>query len=436
MGNKNLIITIEREYGSGGRIVGRKLAEELGLHFYDDEILKMASEKSAVGEEFFRLADEKAGNNLFHRLAGAKKADVFGKPSLKGDVTSPDNLFKFQAMVMRELAEQEPCVFVGRAAGYVLVRVNPDFGTIRVKLDGREVDIASTRTEKYPRKGHLPVVDKIGVSLKEDALRRDFTVNALYKSLSTGEIFDFTGGLEDLKNKTLRVLHEKSFVDDPTRILRALKFLHRFGFKLSEKTRALRDEYLQNINYDMCFKRVKKELIKTLGLNSDALFKEFIESGIYKLVTPNQVSLPAVPLKPLVEQYAPDSENIWLIYAGVLLDLSRLELTRKEQKILDDFSALENSDLRGDFEIYKAFENVEIESIILYAALKNEKIARHYMDDLRGIKIKTTGKTLEMVGLEPSPKYKKIFDFLLRKKLENPSMTLDDEIKLVKEKFS
>lgn len=120
MGNKNLIITIEREYGSGGRIVGRKLAEELGLQFYDDEILKMASEKSAVGEEFFRLADEKAGNNLFHRLAGAKKADVFGKPSLKGDVTSPDNLFKFQAMVMRELAEQEPCVFVGRAAGYVL----------------------------------------------------------------------------------------------------------------------------------------------------------------------------------------------------------------------------------------------------------------------------------------------------------------------------
>ena len=65
-------------------------------------------------------ADEKAGNNLLHRLAGAKKADVFGKPSLKGDVTSPDNLFKFQAMVMRELAEQEPCVFVGRAAGYVL----------------------------------------------------------------------------------------------------------------------------------------------------------------------------------------------------------------------------------------------------------------------------------------------------------------------------
>ena len=68
MGNQNLIITIEREYGSGGRIVGRRLAEEMGLHFYDDDIIKLASENSAVGEQFFRLADEKAGNNLLHRL--------------------------------------------------------------------------------------------------------------------------------------------------------------------------------------------------------------------------------------------------------------------------------------------------------------------------------------------------------------------------------
>ena len=165
MGNKNLIITIEREYGSGGRIVGRKLAEELGLHFYDDEILKMASEKSAVGEEFFRLADEKAGNNLFHRLAGAKKADVFGKPSLKGDVTSPDNLFKFQAMVMRELAEQEPCVFVGRAAGYVLdqdeeienlVRIFVYADRVRRVQRVMEVDcISEEKAKKYdpPRTG-------------------------------------------------------------------------------------------------------------------------------------------------------------------------------------------------------------------------------------------------------------------------------------------
>ena len=120
MGNKNLIITIEREYGSGGRIVGKKLAEELGIHFYDDDILKLASEKSAVGEQFFRLPDEKAGNNLLYRLGGGRKIDLQSKPSPNDKLTSPENLFKFQSEVMRELAESEPCIFVGRAAGYVL----------------------------------------------------------------------------------------------------------------------------------------------------------------------------------------------------------------------------------------------------------------------------------------------------------------------------
>ncbi len=378
-------------------------------------------------------------NKLFY-VGGVVRDELLGIKSLDVDIVYEGNAI-------------EDCLSFGD-----LVRVNPDFGTIRVKLNppsnfshfqdengeirfspiGRGdtvVDIASTRTETYPRKGHLPVVEKIGCSLKEDVMRRDFTVNSLYKAVSSGEIFDFTSGLEDLKNKTLRVLHDESFIDDPTRILRALKFSHRFGFCLDSRTRVLRDEYLQNINYDMCFKRVKKELIETLGLNSDALFKEFIESGIYKLVTPNRVQVPSTTIENLISQYATKSENIWLIYAGVLRDLTRLELTRNEQKILDDFAELENSDLNSDFEIYKAFENVEIESVILYAVLKNEKIARHFLDDLRGIKIETTGKHLEMAGVEPSPKYKEIFDFLLQKKLENPELTLEDEIALVREFF-
>ena len=316
-----------------------------------------------------------------------------------------------------------------------VVRTNPDFGTVRVKLSEREVDIASTRTERYDRKGHLPQVEKIGCSLQEDVRRRDFTVNSLYKSLSTGKIFDFTGGQEDLKNKKLRILHNKSFIDDPTRIIRALKFSHRFGFELEAETRKLRDEYLKNINYDMCYKRVKKELIETLGLNSDKLFAEFIKNGIYKLVTETDVELPDVPVEPLIKKYAPKSENIWLIYAGVLRELSRLELTRKEQKIFDDFKELEALELKNNFEIYRAFEGKEIESVILYAVLKDEKTALHYLDDLKKIKIQTTGKDLEAAGFTPSPKYREIFDFLLQKKLENPLMTLEEEINSVKKEF-
>lgn len=356
-------------------------------------------------------------NSKLYYVGGIVRDELLGLESLDVDIVYEGNAI-------------EDCAFFGE-----VIRVNPDFGTIRVKIQGREVDIASTRTERYDHKGHLPQVEKIGCSLKEDVLRRDFTVNSLYKSISTGEIFDFTGGLEDLKNKKLRVLHDKSFVDDPTRIIRALKFSHRFGFDLEKNTKKLRDEYLNNINYDMCFKRIKKELIETLGLNSDEVFQKFINEKIYKLVTPKDVKLPSVKIEPLVNKYAKNSENIWLIYTGVLRDLSRLELTRKEQKILDDFNALEELELKNDFEIYRAFEDKEIESVILYAVLKDEKIARYYFDNLREIKIQITGKDLENIGFKPSPRYKEIFDFVLARKLENPKMTLEDELNCIKEKF-
>lgn len=357
-------------------------------------------------------------NPKLYYVGGVVRDELLGRESLDVDIVYEGNAI-------------EDCASIGE-----VIRVNPDFGTIRVKVQGREVDIASTRTERYDNKGHLPQVEKIGCTLKEDVLRRDFTVNSLYKSISSGEIFDFTGGLEDLKNKKLRVLHDKSFVDDPTRIIRALKFSHRLGFELEDYTKKLRDEYLENIDYDMCFKRIKKELIETLGLNSDGLFEKFINEKIYKLVTPKKVKLPSAGIENLVNKYSLNSDNIWLIYAGVLLDLSRLELTRKEQKILDDFNELEPLNFENDFEIYRAFENKEIESIILYAVLKDEKIVRYYFDNLRKIKIQITGKDLENIGFEPSPKYKEIFDFILAKKLENPKMTFSDEINFVKENFS
>ena len=87
---QNLVITIGRQYGSGGRIVGKALAEELGIHFYDEEILTMTSEQSAVGEVFFRLADEKAGNNLLYKIVSGMKPQL-GKPSTDGDIVKPEN---------------------------------------------------------------------------------------------------------------------------------------------------------------------------------------------------------------------------------------------------------------------------------------------------------------------------------------------------------
>ena len=106
--NKNLVITIGRQYGSGGRMTGEKLAKELGIHFYDEEILKITSEVSAIGEEYFRLADEKAGNNLLYKIVGGLR-DSLSAPSTRDDIVSRDNLFRFQSSVIRDLAK-ERCV--------------------------------------------------------------------------------------------------------------------------------------------------------------------------------------------------------------------------------------------------------------------------------------------------------------------------------------
>lgn len=119
MENKNLVITIAREYGSGGRIIGGKLSQKLGIPFYDEEILKMASEESAIGEQFFRLNDEKAGNNLFYRAIGGLKTSLHA-PSVDDDITSPENLFRFQSEVIRKVAAQSPCIIMGRCADFVL----------------------------------------------------------------------------------------------------------------------------------------------------------------------------------------------------------------------------------------------------------------------------------------------------------------------------
>lgn len=394
-------------------------------------------------------------NKLFY-IGGVVRDELLNKQSIDIDITYVGNAIEY-------------CSKFGE-----VIQINPDFGTVRVKIPSsphREiadfvpstgsghnvseelnniiVDFASTRSETYPKKGHLPVVEKIGCSLKEDVLRRDFTINALAKSITTGEIVDYVGGLKDLKNKKLRVLHDNSFIDDPTRIIRGLKFAMRFNFELEEHTKKLQDEYLKNINYDMSYKRIKKELIETFNAplsnitkeyKKQRTFEKFINEKIYKLVTPNDVEIPSINIEELIEKYCLDmdchvantprnDEHIWLIYVGVLKDLSRLPLTKIEQKILDD---VPQNILNSDFELYKTFENAKIETVLLYAILKDQKGAKRYLDNLRNIKISINGKDLQNLGISPSPQYQEIFDEVLKAKLQNPKMTKEDELKIAK----
>ena len=218
-------------------------------------------------------------------------------------------------------------------SGLNIIKINQDFGTVRILSEDEQIDIASARTESYPRKGHLPVVKEIGVPLEEDLKRRDFAINAMAQRTTDGGLIDPLDGKKDIENKLLRVLHKDSFIDDPSRIIRGLKFSVRFGFELEAETKRLQDEYLNNINYDMSYYRLKKELAETFNLNKQKAYEVFIESGMYKLLGKNQkVPKQYCPIESIVSGVK--SKYSWLVYLG-LFDLSNLELTRTECRIIE-----------------------------------------------------------------------------------------------------
>ena len=115
----NTVITIARSYGSGGRTLGKLLAKELGINYYDRELIRMASDESGINEALFGEVDEKLKKSpLFRIVKRTYRGEII--PPESGEFVSDDNLFNYQAKVIRQLAEAESCVIIGRCADYVL----------------------------------------------------------------------------------------------------------------------------------------------------------------------------------------------------------------------------------------------------------------------------------------------------------------------------
>lgn len=115
---EKVVITIARQYGSGGRTVGEMLADRLGIHFYNKELMKLASEDSGINEALFVNADERAKGSWIFGAPNVYSGELI--PPESSEFTSNDNLFNYQAKVIRRLAEEESCVIVGRCADFVL----------------------------------------------------------------------------------------------------------------------------------------------------------------------------------------------------------------------------------------------------------------------------------------------------------------------------
>lgn len=327
-----------------------------------------------------------------------------------------------------------------------IINVQENLRTAKVKFQSNVIiDFASTRQEKYDRAGFLPEAYNFGCNLKDDVKRRDFSINTLALKL-TGinkySLIDYCKGYEDIKNKKIRILHDNSFIDDPSRIIRALKFKLRFNFKLEEYTNALMQEYLEEkLNNQIPLTRIKNELMQYFSIKSSETYSTLIKSNAYKLICNNPVnSIDESRIRKLKKFEIFDERDTWYIYILALLvnskyDNVRLNLNNFDMKILAELRKLLSANLKDDTKdekIYSTFHKLNELSIATYFVLTENKAVEKYLTTLKDIKVLITGNDLINLGYMPSPKFAQIFEKILKEKFKGKLKTKEDEIKFLK----
>ena len=321
-----------------------------------------------------------------------------------------------------------------------ILNIQENLRTAKVKFQsGGVIDFASTRQEKYVESGVLPVAYNFGCDLKDDVKRRDFTINTLALRLTGKEKFslvDYCCGYDDILKKKIKILHRKSFIDDPSRIIRALKFMVRFSFDLEDETSLLMQEYLSNINLNMPLERVKGELKQYFSINNKSLYEYIISSNAYKLISDNPIS---ELNSERISTMNIEKSEVWLLYFVLLVvnsdyAIERLNLTGYEKKIIKEVDELlsKKFDISDKYEIYKAFTGLLDLSISIYYVITGNIAVHKFMKELKNIKVLTTGKDLIELGLHPSPYFNKIFEMILKKKLNDELISKSEELEFVK----
>lgn len=341
------------------------------------------------------------------------------------------------------------------------------FGTATVTVKPHlKIDIATARKEFYPEPASLPVVNK--GSIKDDLYRRDFTINTLVIAINQdnfGQLLDLFKGKSDILEGKVRILHNLSFIDDPTRILRAVRFQKRYDFKIETETlkrlkeavklrmlfavepQRLRDELILMLKETEPLKALKRlEELSGLGFINPALK---LSGKTEKVLKSCREQVRWFKAK-FTEHRHLDS---WLVYlAGLLsgLDPQQAEAVcdkfvfrKSEKKRILDFFLLRDKlllklarpGLRPS-SVYHILEPLSYEVIILLKAAASEKRAlaniEKFFHAYHGTSISLKGHDLNSLGFVPGPHYRKILRKVLNAKLNGAVSCAQEELELVK----
>jgi len=346
------------------------------------------------------------------------------------------------------------------------VKVHHRFKTaVIIFQNGFKLDVATARLEYYERPGALPTVEQS--SLKLDLYRRDFIINTLALCISPGrfgELIDFFGAQKDLKEKTIRVLHNLSFIEDPTRMLRAVRFSEKFDFRISKHTlNLLRNSVRLDMFRTISGGRIADELKSMLEEETASKsLKKLSELGLLKLIHPSIVwdkagerlfenASDALAWYELL--YTKDHVDRWLVLLLALTDrLNEGELAALVKKLgisgkkrlgvlgtrneaLRVLGRMAAGQLKKASALYEALSPLDIE-LILYLVAKSEreglrKAFSRYMTKLRHTATILKGADLKGLGVEQGPLMGEILRELLRKRLDGEVTSREDEEEFV-----
>ncbi len=364
--------------------------------------------------------------------------------------------------------EGDGIVFARKFAEKIGARVNVHerFSTAKIIKDSLRLDVATARTEYYETPAALPRVRLS--SIKKDLYRRDFTINTLAVRLnpkSFGQMVDFFGGQRDLKDKTIRVLHNLSFIEDPTRAFRAIRFAERFGFKLSKQTDSL---IKSSIKMDLFSKLTGSRIYDEMVLIFEEaepyrVIKRLAEYGLLGVLdkdlelTDELEQLLASVHNSLLwfglsfQEEKPDKTTIYLMaLTSALKDTRREALLDRlivpprvkravKRGIRAATGCLRNLPLKDPAAIYDELSGLDVEALLFAMSLTKEEVVKkeisRYLLELRKVKPLISGTDLKEMGVEPGPEYSSILGGVLAEKLRGKLRSREDELRFVREKL-
>jgi tRNA nucleotidyltransferase (CCA-adding enzyme) len=322
------------------------------------------------------------------------------------------------------------------------------------------IDIATARTEYYEEPGALPQV--VTSSIKKDLYRRDFTINTLAVCLNKqdfGKLIDFFGAQRDLKERTIRVLHNLSFIEDPTRAFRAVRFSERFDFKISKHTEKL---IKTAVKFDLFGKvsgaRLYDEMLSMFKeLDPSKALKRLSTYGLLKAIHPDFIftrelenvlkSIHAAISWYKLTFFSDDPEIGRIYLMGIistLPEVSRHDALKRlttPPNIIDNIInslklsitlySLPNSD--DPATLYHFLKNLSIETVLFIMASNKgrQKAISRYLAEHRKIKPILTGKELKELGLPPGIIYKEVFNGIINERISGTIKDKNDEIAFV-----